>query len=143
MSSFEIKVDLSAVQKLKGMASHLPRAVENGLEQGARVVLKEKQGEVKKTYDRPIPRRPKSGKPYWTRTGNFRRGQAIERPSNTERLVTTQGPASRYEGRLAHLPNSPIDGVNRSNPAAEEATRKIGPQLQRIVEQEIRDQFGI
>jgi hypothetical protein len=139
---FDIQLSGSAIQGLNAASAKMPRAIEQGLDRAATVVLQQKQRQVSVTYKRAIPRRKKSGKPYWKRSGDFQRGQAIQ-ASPGQRLILTANQAARYERRLSRLPNSPIDGVNRSNPAAENTVRIVQPQIGPVFEQEVRNALGL
>jgi len=84
----------------------------------------------------------RGGEPAWKRSGDWLEGQVIERPSRFMREVTTSGPATVYDARLANLPVGAL-GVNRSNPVAENAVRKTMPQLRALAEAEIRNALGL
>jgi hypothetical protein len=122
-------------QQLNRMAGELEAAQEKALDRVAEVALHAKQREVGRTYARPIPRR-KNGRPQWTRSGDWQRGQTITR----RRLVRLVGATNRsrvYEPRLATL------RTERRNPAAEEALRRIEPQVGPVFRQEIKNALGL
>ncbi len=128
-------------RQLASTRANLPRALEAGLDAAAQVVFNAKTREINRTYARPIPRR-KNGKPYWTRSGDWLRGQQINK-GVLMREILTANRASNYEGRLANLPNSPIDGKNRTNAAAPEALRKTSPvQVDAVFRQAVANILG-
>ncbi len=138
---FEIGTNLpdldAAISKL---VQGLPQAQEKGLDAAARVVLNEKSRQVGKTYARPIPLR-KNGQPKWKRSGDFSKEQTVQSKPN-ERIIGGVGNSEKYEGRLAKLPDG-ADGVNRSNPATEEAVRIVEPQVEKVFEQAVRNALNL
>ncbi len=130
----DIQIDLSALQVLASTPQRLEQATERALDRVAGVALQAKAREVNATYRRSIPR-GKSGKPKWKRSGDWQGGQCIESQPG-ERAIITANDAAKYENRIANLPRG-RDGVDRRNPAAENAARKIEPQIAAIVENEI------
>lgn len=111
--------------------------VEEGLDRGIQVLKNAKDKQIQTTYARPIPTL-QNGKPAWSRSGDWAKGQTI-RSRRGEREIVTEGNASRYEARLADLPESPIDTVNRSNPAAERAVEIAEGQAVQAFEQVIEN----
>lgn len=136
----DIRLDLSALNRLDDVARNAPQAVEGALDRTAQVVLNAKVRQVRKTYARAIPKR-KNGTPMWKRSGDWLEGQSIESKPG-ERTITTTGNAEKYESRLANLPTG-AGGVNRTNKAAENAARIVEPQVARVFESELKNRLGL
>lgn len=126
---------VALVASLQGKAARLGDGIERGVERVAEIAEQQKVRKVGRTSARAIPR-SKRGRPLWKRTGNWARGQAIEKQGRFGRVLRTIGPAEAYEPVLATLPTS-RDGVNRRNDAATDAFETIEPQAQPVFEQEI------
>lgn len=121
---------------LNAKAARIEPAAEKALDRVAQIGLQAKARQVQKTYARAIPKR-KNGKPKWTRSGAFQRGQSITR-GRLKRTIETVGNAVKYEGRLAELPVSP-DGVNRRNEAAQKAFDIVSVQIETVFNSELQN----
>ena len=120
------------LRDLENLRPQIQAAIEPALDRAAQILLMAKQREKQATYARPIPL-TKSGKPKWKRSGDFARGDVIQRSRGRRSIVMT-GNAARYEERLATLPVS-RDGVNRRNAAAPNARLKSEKQAIAAFEQ--------
>jgi len=137
----DFNISLSGLDGLQKLArADIERATEKALDRTSQIVLNEKRRQVAKTYARPIPR-GRNGRPKWRRSGDFQSNQTIESRTG-ERTIGPVGRSSKYEGRLAKLPVSK-DGVNRRNPATEEAVRIVEPQIEPVFLNEIRTELGL
>ena len=164
---FSIGIDTSIFAALDLLPAQIEAAQTAALDRAAQVMVAAKQREIARTAARPIPDREQvsayraqvkagqkprikggkkaigsGGNPAWKRTGEWAEGQAVSSPSGTVRVIETTGPAAVYEARLADLPTGAL-GINRTNRASEEAQRKTEPQLQAVVEQEVRNALGL
>lgn len=128
------------IAALNRMPRQIEAAIEPALDRVAQIALNAKSRQIARTYARAIPR-SRNGRPKWRRSGAWQGGQGIESARGVRRIATT-GAATAYEGRLATLPRS-RDGVNRRNPAAEDARRIIEPQVRAVFEQELRNALGL
>ena len=135
-----ISINTAAIAQLNGMGRRMPEVREAVLDRAAQVTLHAKQRTVRRTYKRAIPR-SKTGRALWERSSAMLNGQVIERRRGV-RIIHTAGAAAKYEGRLANLPTG-ADGVNRTNPAAEDAHRIVEPQIQAIAENEIKESLNL
>lgn len=130
---FEISTNADDVaRELEEMARQIQPAQERGLDAGAQILKGAKQVEKAKTYVRPTKGKKK-------RSGDFKRGDVIESEPGERRIVMT-GPAADYEEKLANLPKS-RDGVDRSNPAADNAFKSAANDAADAVEDEIESVF--
>lgn len=144
----KVETDLSFADKLTGAGEKLAAAIETGLDRGADITVRAMDKQIGKTYARSIPRR-KSGKPKWQRSGDLAKSLDIKK-SKGERSIVSTGPAAApiknypggYAEKLRSLPVS-SDGVNRRNDYPANAAKIIEPQVQRAVEQEIKNALGM
>jgi len=125
---------------VSGLLGLLPDAAESGLDDVAGMALEVKGGEIQPTYQRPIPAGPQ-GAPKWRRSNDWKEGQVIESEPGERRILTT-GAAAEYEGHLESLPSGE-DGVNRSNPAAENALPKIEARASDTFEVRFAERMGL
>ena len=135
-----ISIDLRGLERLNALPAQIAAAAEKGLDVGGVLMSRQKSQEITKTYSRRI-RTNKNGTPSWKRTGDFQRGIEVEKGDGT-RTIKTVGNAAKYEERLANLPTGP-DGINRTNKASENAVKVAEPQIQRVIESEIRNALGL
>jgi hypothetical protein len=129
----DIKIDttaLATMAEFNGLASRVPNATRAGLDAVAEETKAEKEAQQNPTYDRPIPR-GKNGQPKWERTGQWRDNQVVQNRGADAREILTRGPAAEYEPRLARLPTG-SDGVDRSNPASDNAEAVMEPKAPAI-----------
>lgn len=150
-----IRVDLTAIKNIRSMADRVPDAIEASVERAGNVLFGAKNKEIAKTYKRPPEHkretkkaakaagRKKPLKPRrWKRTGDWQEGQAIVKDNRFQVRVVDTGrpsnPIKNYPGgyaqKLSTLPVS-SDGVDRANPAAENAVEKSSDQVQKAIEQ--------
>lgn len=123
MPVLEIKIDLSAIHRLAELGAEVQQASDLGVEAAAQAVLEIKQAKIERTYHTEIPESA-TGRLLWERSGELRDGQAVQVLGEGQREVGPTNGAALYEGGLAEL-NTGADGINRSNPAAQE-TRDEG-----------------
>ena len=127
------------------------RGAEVGLDRVAGDALSIKNRFVNRTYRRRIPQSA-TGRPKWERkaqAGGWVAGQRVVKTGQYERQVKTVGVQAAdpitnypegYEQRLADpsFPTGP-DGVNRRNPAAQDAADMVRPKFVKMMEDGIRE----
>jgi hypothetical protein len=148
----DIRVDAnlqSVISRLNGVRADVPRAIEAGLDDEARVLGNAKIRQVNKTYSRSIPK-TKKGKPKYKRSGAWLRGQRTVKAGRFVREIRDTGKAAEpiknypggYAEKLSVLEVSK-DGVNRRNAAAPEAERITAPQRGIAFQQGVRNSLGL
>lgn len=134
---------LAAAAYLKGIGwAILTKGRPAVIRAAGELALKEKVEAIDDpTYQRPETR-SSTGRPLWTRTGNWIGGQVMEMGRNRV-TVTTQGPAAAYEGAMAFRNTSRMDGINRSNDARGRALPRIEKKLERTATDAFNKAVGL
>jgi hypothetical protein len=101
----------NAFQLARKYLAH-PSRVQRALEQVARAYSRRIQETsravlTEKIYSRPIPRRPRSGKPAWRRTGALRRAE-VARPRGINIWLTNTAPHAEARRDLGTPKGRPI-----------------------------------
>jgi hypothetical protein len=167
MADFSVTVDDTAFQAgIAQLPDRLEDALGQVLDRGAAIALAAKAREIQKTYQRPIPTNSQvrraskqvdagqkirvkggrkaigsGGNPAWKRSGDWASQQRVQSPSPLVREIAPEGSSEQYEAHLANLPTGAL-GINRSNPAAENARNVAEAQIKAVIEQELRNAFG-
>lgn len=83
-------------------------------------------------YNKPIPKRKRSGKPAWKRTNHLINQERSYHPSRFEGIIDNKAPYAQARHDL-NKP-SPIDGKTRRAPWRRTAVKKVQPKVKAIVE---------
>lgn len=147
MAGFEITSNLDQfAERCLQAPEKLVTAVNAGLDDAAQRVQAKKSQLIARTYARPIPLRPRSGKPKWERSGDWRANQTTTTPEPMVRRIASTGHPSEpitnypggYEQKLGTLPVS-ADGVDRRNDAAGETYEGMKDQIPQIIANEVNN----
>lgn len=143
----EISIDLKGLEQLNSIEPRIREAAEKALDRGAKVLVDAQTRAIGRTYARAIPK-GKKGKPKWPRSGDLMAGVGKVISEDGQRTVTISGNASKpitnypggYAEKLTTLPVSK-DGVNRQNNFPQKAVDETVPQLQRVIESELKNEL--
>ena len=133
-----IKCDAEKVQKLlDSKAREAPIVIQKAVVDGTTQVLRTAREELSaQVYNKPIPKRKKSGKPAWKRSGNLIRQERMHFPRRFEGVVDNRAPYAHRRHEL-NKP-SPVDGVVRRAPWRKTARDKSAPVVQKIFDNAIK-----
>ncbi len=137
-----LKMDV-AIKALTSQANDIERdietASERALDAAAEEASRRYDAHKQQTYDRGPAILP-SGKPAWEQTGAWKESTEIESRLG-ERVVSSPGQEWKEE-HLYDLPNSPIDGKNRSNKAQENTIEEDEDAIVDAFEREFLSSLG-
>lgn len=146
---FTITVNYGALTSLNLQVKKMPQAVAEVLRAVTSLVDKEVKEQIQKIYDRPIPVRPRTGRPMWVRTGDLMNGRLqIIVVSGREAQIDIKGRAEAYALRrhelgVSWMPKRPALGIIRRNPFMTDAIKNVEPQIQPLVDAVFAEQIGL
>lgn len=89
-------------------------------------------------YDKPIPRRPRSGKPYWRRTGNLRRSERTGMASPLVGYVRNTAVYARHRHNLDYSRVRRAPGGNRTAHWRTDAMTEARPHIRSLLRAAVR-----
>ncbi len=142
-----ISIDIKSLEQLNSIESHIREAAEKAMDVGAKTLVDAQTRAIGRTYKRGIPK-SKNGNLKWKRSGDLMAGAGKVISKTGQRTVTISGNASKpiknypggYAEKLTTLPVSK-DGVDRRNDFPKKAADDTLPQLQRVIENELKNQL--
>lgn len=138
MIRFTMKpADLAALKK---QPVEFQKRLERGLTAGAKQIAAQGKEETAKIYARPIPRRKRSGKPMWKRTGVLRASQQMQKAPGERKVLWAAKHAQRRFGLgVDWIPVKPADGVIRLNNVGQDTADTVEPTLKETIEKAMND----
>lgn len=132
---FDVHIDFSGLKQCTDLAKRIPDAADAGLGAAGKVQEEAVGAEIDRIATRPIPKRPRSKKDMWKRSGRLKKGLKLRRtPVRGIRVVEITGKARRYaarrhqlgavQGEGAWMPKRPALNVVRRNEFFREGKRK-------------------